>query len=68
MNYLRKDYILVWLDKSLSKMHTQVGSYNELKELSSKLNLDDNVITIDLYEKTETIKNNLVDFLLKKDK
>lgn len=68
MSYLRKNYILVWLDKSLSNMHTQVGSYEELKELSRKLSLDNNIITIDLYEKTETIKNNLVDFLLEKDK
>lgn len=68
MEFMRKSYILVWLDKTLSDVHTKTGEYNELKEFANTLSNNDNVITIDLYEKTESIKNNLVDFLLEKNK
>lgn len=63
---MRKNYLLVWIDKDLSKIHTECGNYNEMKEYATKLSKNENIISIDLYEKTESIKNTVADFFLEK--
>lgn len=65
---MSKNYILVWLDKDLSNMHTKYGSYEELKEYAKKLNRDNNIISIDLFEHVESIKNTVGKFFISKRK
>lgn len=65
---MKEKYLLVWLDKSLKDVHTKIGSYEELKDYAKELNQDDNIISIDLYECKESIKNEVGKFFLNKNK
>lgn len=61
---MKKEFLLLWLDKDLKKVNTKIGNYDELEEYAEKLSEDDNVIFIDLYKLEKTIKNEVENFLL----
>lgn len=65
---MKEKFLLVWLDKNLKGIHTKIGSYEELKDYSKELIKNDDVISVDLYEYKESIKNEVGKFFLNKNK
>ena len=62
---MKEKFLLVWLDKNLKGIHTKIGSY---KDYSKELIKNDDVISVDLYEYKESIKNEVGKFFLNKNK